>query len=123
MSYVSIVWRHTTYQTESDETTSNNKGFIINSQQPNHDEVQAVTAIKRVFWKLVTVNTMHAIELGMSQHQTIIQSKLTHLANCCSSNVPDVPLIIFLLFLLPSKTAGLTRVILLLNVLFFYYTN
>ncbi len=43
--------------------------------RPNYDEIQAVTAIKRLRqrWKQVAVNSLHTIVLGVTKHQTVVQ--------------------------------------------------
>ena len=41
------------YQTESGDTT---KGAIIDTRRPNHDNVQAMTAMKGFGWKWIAVN-------------------------------------------------------------------
>ena len=59
------------------ESDSNNKSTIVDSRRPNHDEVQSVTAVKWFRRKRVAVYPLHAFELWVSEHQTIIQSEMT----------------------------------------------
>ena len=59
-----FIWRH-------------NKGTIIDARRPNHDKVQAMTAMKGFGWKWIAVNPLDTIVFGMTQHQTVIQSKMT----------------------------------------------
>ncbi len=58
------LWRH-------------NKGAIIDTLRPNHDNVQAMTAIKCFFRKWIAVNPLYTVVLDMTKHQTIEQSKMT----------------------------------------------
>ncbi len=39
---------------------------IIDARRPDHDEVQAMTAIKRFLWKRVSENTLHTPVLGVA---------------------------------------------------------
>ncbi len=58
------IWRH-------------HKGAIIDTLLPNHDNVQVMTAMKGFGLKWITVNQLDTIVFGMTQHQTVIQSKMT----------------------------------------------
>jgi hypothetical protein len=58
------IWRH-------------NKGAIIDTRRPNHDNVQAMTAMKRFRRKWIAVNPLYTVVFGMTKHQTIEQSKTT----------------------------------------------
>ncbi len=58
------IWRH-------------NKGAIIHPQLSDHDHVQAMTAVKGFGGKWIAVNPLETIVFGMTQHQTVIQSKMT----------------------------------------------
>ncbi len=49
---------------------------MVDTRWPNPDEVQAVTAVKRLRRKRVAVYPLHTFVLGVSQHQTIIQGKM-----------------------------------------------
>jgi hypothetical protein len=51
---------------------------MVDTRWPNHDEVQAVTAVKRLRRKRVAVYPLHNFVLGVtvSQHQTIMQGKM-----------------------------------------------
>jgi mannose-6-phosphate isomerase-like protein (cupin superfamily) len=60
------------YQTVSGYTT---KVTIIDTQRPNPDNVQAITAMKRFRQKWIAVNPLYTIVFGMTKHQTIEQSK------------------------------------------------
>jgi hypothetical protein len=44
---------------------------MVDTWWPNHDEVQAVTAVKRLRGKRVAVCPLHTFVLGVSQHQQI----------------------------------------------------
>ncbi len=46
---------------------------MVETRRPNHDEVQAVTAIKRLRRKWVAVNPLHTIVLGVTKHQTVVR--------------------------------------------------
>ena len=59
-----------------DCTGRNDKGSMVDTRWPNHDEVQAVSAVKRLRRKRVAVYPLHTFDLGVSQHQTIIQSEM-----------------------------------------------
>jgi ABC-type protease/lipase transport system fused ATPase/permease subunit len=61
------------YQTVSGYTT---KVTIIDTQRPNPDNVQAITAMKRFRQKWIAVNPLHTLVLGVTQHQTIEQCKM-----------------------------------------------
>ncbi len=54
------IWRH-------------HKGSMVETRRPYHDEVQAVTAIKRLHRKRVAVNSLHTIVLDVTKHQTVVQ--------------------------------------------------
>jgi hypothetical protein len=60
------IWRH-------------NKGAIIDARRPDHaiDHVQAMTAVQGFGGKWIAVNPFDTIVLGMTQHKTVIQSKMT----------------------------------------------
>ncbi len=58
------IWRH-------------NKASIIDIRQSNHDEIQAMTAMKLFAWKQIAVNPVDTFILGMTKHQTIVQCKVT----------------------------------------------
>ena len=60
------------YQTESGDTTKA-PWSRVETWRPNHDEVQAVTAIKRLREKRVAVNSLHTFVLGVTKHQTVVQ--------------------------------------------------
>jgi hypothetical protein len=47
------------------------------ARRPDHDHVQAMTAVKGFGWKWIAVNPLDTIVFGMTQHQTVIQSKMT----------------------------------------------
>ena len=64
------------YPSIPDCTGRNDKGSMVDTRLPNHDEVQAVTAVKRLRRKRVAVNPLHSFVLGVSQHQTIIQGEM-----------------------------------------------
>ena len=64
------------YPSIPDCTGRNDKGSMVDTRWPNHDEVQAVTAVKRLRRKRVAVNPLHSFVLGVSQHQTIIQGEM-----------------------------------------------
>ncbi len=49
---------------------------MVDARWPNHDEVQAVTAVKRLRRKRVAVYPLHTFVLGVSQHQTIKQGEM-----------------------------------------------
>jgi hypothetical protein len=49
---------------------------MINTRLLNHDEVQAVTAIKRLSREGVAVNPLHTIVFGVAKQQTVVQSKM-----------------------------------------------
>ncbi len=49
----------------------------IDALQPDHDHVQAMTAVKGFGGKWIAVNPLDTIVFGMTQHQTVIQSKMT----------------------------------------------
>ncbi len=51
------------YQSIPDSTGQNNKG---SNRRPNHDEVQAVTAVKRLHRERVAVNPLQTFVLGAS---------------------------------------------------------
>ncbi len=53
-----------------------NYPMIVDTRRPNHDEVQAMTAIKRLCWKRATVNSLYTTVLGVTEHQTVVQSKM-----------------------------------------------
>ncbi len=59
-------------------TQRDHESSIINTQWPNHNEVQLVTqaAIKRFCRKRVAVTPLHTIVLYVSKHQSIVPSKL-----------------------------------------------
>jgi hypothetical protein len=46
-------------------------------RRPNHDKVQAMTAMKRFRRKWIAVNLLYTVVFGMTKHQTIEQSKMT----------------------------------------------
>ncbi len=46
----------------------------IDARQPDHDLVQAMTAVKGFGGKWIAVNPLDTIVFGMTQHQTVIQS-------------------------------------------------
>jgi hypothetical protein len=48
---------------------THNKGAIIDAWRPDHDHVQAMTAVKGFGGKLIAVNPFDTIVLGMTQHQ------------------------------------------------------
>jgi hypothetical protein len=50
---------------------------MVDTRWPNYDEVQAVTAVKRLRRKRVAVYPLHTFVLGVSQHQTIIQGEMS----------------------------------------------
>ncbi len=59
------------------------EGSMVDTRQPNHDEVQAVIAIKRLPRKRVAgtlhtivLGTLHTIVLGVTKHQTVLQRKM-----------------------------------------------
>ncbi len=52
---------------------------MIETRRPNHDEVQAVTAIKRLRRKRVAGNPLHTIALGVTKYQTVRNSPCTAL--------------------------------------------
>ncbi len=51
----------------------------IDTLQLDHDHVtvQAMTAVKGFGWKWFAVNLLDTVVFGMTQHQTVIQSKMT----------------------------------------------
>ncbi len=49
---------------------------MVDTRWPNHDEVQAVTAVELLRRKRVAVYPLHTLVLGVSQHQTIIQGEM-----------------------------------------------
>jgi hypothetical protein len=60
-----------------DSIWRNNKGAIIDARRPDHDHVQAMTAVKGFGGKWIAGNPLDTIVFGMTQHQTVIQSKMT----------------------------------------------
>ena len=60
-----------------DSIRRHNKGAIIDTRRPNHDHVQAMTAVEGFCRKWVAVNPLGTLVFGMTQHQTVIQSKMT----------------------------------------------
>ena len=60
-----------------DSIRRHNKGAIIDTRRPNHDHVQAMTAVEGFCGKWIAVNTLDALVFSMTQHQTVIQSKMT----------------------------------------------
>ena len=49
---------------------------MVETRRPNHDGVQAVTAIKRLRRKRVAVNSLHTIVLGVTKNLTVVQRKV-----------------------------------------------
>ncbi len=64
LSIPDSIWRH-------------NKGAIIDTRRPNHDNVQAMNAMKRFRRTWIAVNLPYTIVFGLTKHQTIEQSKRT----------------------------------------------
>ncbi len=57
-----LIWR--------DQKTS-----MIDSRWSNHNEVQSMTEVKRFRREWIAVDPLHTIVLGVSRHQTVVQSK------------------------------------------------
>ena len=57
-----------------DRIGGDNKYPIVDTRRSNHDEVHSVTAVKWFRWKRITVNQLNTTVLGVSNHQTIVQS-------------------------------------------------
>ncbi len=55
---------------------------IIGARRSDHDHVQAMTAVKGFGGKWIAVNPLDTIVFGMTQHQTVIQSKMTLAGSC-----------------------------------------
>ena len=53
------------------------KGAVIDTRRPNHDHVQAMTAVEGFWGKWIAVNPLDTLVFSMTQHQTAIQSKMT----------------------------------------------
>ncbi len=53
-----------------------NEASIIDTLQPNHDEMQAMTALDRFAWKQIAVYLLDIFVLGMTKHLTIVQSEI-----------------------------------------------
>ena len=49
----------------------------IDALQPDHDHVQTMTAMKGFGGDWIALNPLDTIVFGMTQHQTLIQSKMT----------------------------------------------
>jgi hypothetical protein len=47
------------------------------TRRPDHDHIQAMTAVKEFGWKWIAVNPLDTIVFCMTQHQTVIKSKMT----------------------------------------------
>ena len=65
--YTSIpywLWRH-------------NESSIIDARWPNHDGVHSMTSVEHFCRKSIAVNPLHTLVLGVTQHQTIEQCKVT----------------------------------------------
>ncbi len=58
------LWRH-------------NKGAIIDTRRPNHDNAQARTVMKCFSRKWIAVNPLYTVIFGMTKRQIIEQSKMT----------------------------------------------
>ena len=65
------------YTSIPDRIRRNNESPIINTRRPYHDEVQSMTAIERLRRKRIAVNSLHTLELGVSDHQTIERTKMS----------------------------------------------
>jgi hypothetical protein len=50
---------------------------IIDTGRPNNDHVQAMTAVKGFGRKWIAVNPLDSLVFGVTQHQTVEQSKMT----------------------------------------------
>jgi hypothetical protein len=57
-------------------TGRNHTGSMDDTLRPNHDKIQTVTPLKWFRRKRVVVYPQHTFVLGLSKHQTIIQSKM-----------------------------------------------
>ena len=53
-----------------------NESPIIDTRRPDHDEVQSMAAMERFRRKRIAVYSLHTFVLGVSNHQTIEQSKM-----------------------------------------------
>ena len=60
-----------------DSILRHNKGAIIDTRRPNHDHVQAMTAVEGFCGKWIAVNPLDTLVFSMTQHQTVIQSTMT----------------------------------------------
>ena len=60
-----------------DSIRRHNKGAIIDTRRSNHDHVQAMTAVEGFCGKWIAVNPLDTLVFSMTQHQTVIQSKMT----------------------------------------------
>ncbi len=49
------------------------EGSTVETRRPNHDEVQAMTVIRRLRRKRVAVNSLQNIVLDLTKHQTVVQ--------------------------------------------------
>ena len=64
------------YTSIPDRIGRDNESPIIDTGRPYHDEVQSMTAMERFRRKRIAVNSLHSFVLGVSNHQTIEQSKM-----------------------------------------------
>jgi hypothetical protein len=64
------------YPSIPDSTGRHHKGSMADTRRSNHDEVQTVVAAKLFRRKRVAVYLLHTLVIGVSKHQTIIQSKI-----------------------------------------------
>ena len=53
-----------------------NESPIIDTRRPDHDEVQSMASMERFRRKRIAVYSLHTFVLGVSNHQTIEQSKM-----------------------------------------------
>ncbi len=53
------------------------QGAKIDARLPDHDHVQAMTAVKGFGGKWIALNPLDTIVFGMTQHQKVTQSKMT----------------------------------------------
>jgi hypothetical protein len=59
-----------------DRIGRDNESPIIDTRRPYHDEVQSMTAMEQLRRKRIAVYSLHTFLLGVSNHQTIEQSKM-----------------------------------------------